>query len=183
MPVVRYVDGALSPLEQVEVVQRAREHASRPGAARAYDEGSRIQSRDGEKRPRQALQVRQIMTSDVICLREDATLQDARAALAGHPFHHLPIVRASGEIAGILSERDILRTAATAASTAVTEVMSRDVLGTRPASPVRDVAAMMLDHVIGSLVVIDTEHRVAGIVTTTDILRAIVARAPLDLWA
>jgi CBS domain-containing protein len=40
----------------------------------------------------------------------------------------------------------------------------------------------MLRENISALPILDTDHRPVGILTTTDILRALVSHAPLEVW-
>jgi CBS domain-containing protein len=59
----------------------------------------------------------------------------------------------------------------------VGRLMSSPVETARPEAPIRDAAATMLASGIGSIVVVDDENRLEGILTTTDFVR-IVADGP-----
>jgi len=54
-----------------------------------------------------SLQVRDVMTKDVISCSLDDTLAHARGLLQKHRFRHLPVVQGSN-VVGILSIRDLL---------------------------------------------------------------------------
>ena len=62
----------------------------------------------------------------------------------------------------------------------VKEVMNKKVVTANPEMNVRDIARIMVDNKIGS-VVIETNGRPTGIVTKTDILRTIATDGMIDL--
>jgi acetoin utilization protein AcuB len=55
----------------------------------------------------------------------------------------------------------------------VKEVMSEPAITVSPETTVKEAAALMIEHKIGCLPVVD-EHTLVGIVTETDILRWVV---------
>ncbi|GIU91094.1 MAG: hypothetical protein KatS3mg010_2193 [Acidimicrobiia bacterium] len=58
--------------------------------------------------------------------------------------------------------------AATGEHLVVRDVMSRPAVTATPNTPVRDIARLMLERGMGSVVIVDEEGRIAGIVTETD---------------
>jgi CBS domain-containing protein len=52
--------------------------------------------------------VRELMTSDVVAIGEDATVADAAGLIAGRRVHRLPVVR-GGQVVGLVSRADIVR--------------------------------------------------------------------------
>jgi acetoin utilization protein AcuB len=80
-------------------------------------------------------------------------------------------------VAGNVSARDLVRRADTQR---VCDVMSRDVVTTRPDAPAHLAASMMLDFRIGSLPVVNDDGALIGVVTITDYL-AVARRALLGL--
>lgn len=65
----------------------------------------------------------------------------------------------------------------------VARVMSPDVYTVSPDALVEDAATKMLDEEIGSVVVVDEQNRVEGILTTTDFVRIVAERKPKDRTA
>ena len=57
------------------------------------------------------MKVRQVMTSEVIGCRRDWTIPDVIRLLAKRGLHGIPVVDEKGELAGILSELDIVHRA------------------------------------------------------------------------
>ncbi|OLZ39805.1 histidine kinase [Natrinema saccharevitans] len=62
----------------------------------------------------------------------------------------------------------------------VARVMSTDVYTVAPDTLVEDAAGEMLDNGIGSVVVVDDNNRLEGILTTTDFVRIVAERKPKD---
>jgi len=90
----------------------------------------------------------------------------------------------------MLSDRDLLRVGGTpdaapvpdVGSLQVADIMSSPVFSAHPDTPIRDIAEVMLVERIGAIAICDDEGSLVGILTRSDILRALVNRAPLDLW-
>lgn len=55
------------------------------------------------------MQVRHVMTKDVVTVTEEATLAEAAKEMRSHDVSGVPVVDAAGKVVGILSEKDILR--------------------------------------------------------------------------
>jgi CBS domain-containing protein len=132
------------------------------------------------------MKIRELMTGGPITVRPETPLQEARDLMAREGIRHLPVTRADGALAGIVTDRDIrlnLPSRATSLSAGeinhllarltIGEIMTRTVITIGPDAPARDGARVMLDHRIGALPVVD-DGRLIGIVTETDIVRAFV---------
>lgn len=60
----------------------------------------------------------------------------------------------------------------------VARLMTTDVLTVRPDTLVEDAANALIDNEIGSLVVVDEDERVAGILTSTDFVHIVAESKP-----
>ena len=65
----------------------------------------------------------------------------------------------------------------------VVDVMWTPVPSVSADTDIRRVARVLLDSGLPGLPVVDEEGRVTGFVSRSDILRAVVADPPLDLWS
>ncbi|MGC9210083.1 MAG: CBS domain-containing protein [Acidilobus sp.] len=63
-----------------------------------------------------------------------------------------------------------------AESALVRDVMRTPVIKALPITPTNEVAKMMIDNNVGSVVIVDEQDNLIGIVTKSDIVREIVAR-------
>ena len=130
--------------------------------------------------------VRDRMHREPITVGPDATLAHALHLTRTHRIRHLPVVLPDGEIAGIVSDRDIRLAMPSPLSvpdaeradflerTAVAAIMTREVITASPHDTIEDAARMLYRHRIGSLPVIGPRGRLQGILTETDILHAFV---------
>lgn len=62
----------------------------------------------------------------------------------------------------------------------VGQLMSSPVATTAPETPIHEGARTMLDRDIGSLIVVDGDDRPEGILTSTDFVRLVADRRPMD---
>ncbi len=124
--------------------------------------------------------VRDLMTPDVITLREDDDILDAVKTMQYQRIRHLPVVQ-KDVLVGIISHRDLLRAQARAAARAPTEdttvapvqakdVMTRDVQTVDPDVAADEAAMKLVDGKFGCLPVVD-EGKLIGIVTEADVLK------------
>jgi acetoin utilization protein AcuB len=64
----------------------------------------------------------------------------------------------------------------------LTSVMNSRVLSAIPTTEIREIAHLMLDEQVHAIPILDNARHLVGILTTSDILRAIVHRDPLEFW-
>ncbi|MEN0651696.1 MULTISPECIES: CBS domain-containing protein [Hyphobacterium] len=123
---------------------------------------------------------------DVFSLRADATLSEAAALLDQKRIGAIVVVDSSGAIAGVLSERDIVRQLARMGASALTEpvagCMTRDVITASPRDTVEEVMASMTDRRIRHLPVLE-QGRLAGIVSIGDVVKRKIEQTEADAEA
>lgn len=121
-----------------------------------------------------------------VTVSPDDTLADALRLTREHRIRHLPVVLATGELVGVLSDRDIRlampspltvsdeERAGFLEQTAIAAVMVREVITVSPLETIEDAARTLYRHRIGSLPVVNARGDLEGILTETDILHAFV---------
>lgn len=124
-----------------------------------------------------AMRIAELMTPKVITVAPDDPLSTAQQIFRANNIHHLLAVE-KGRVVGVLSLREVLTQPPEAT---VASVMSKDVVVVEPDASTRDVAQAIIGRSHGCVAVVDG-GRIAGIVTTTDLLRvlsrgAVTARA------
>ena len=127
------------------------------------------------------LLVKDSMTRGVVVLSPETTVGEALALCRERRIRHLPVLE-EGELVGIASDRD-LRSAAPALGDPgrasalekirISEVMSRDVVTTRPEDPIEEAANRMQERRIGCLPVVE-DGVLVGILTSSDVMEALV---------
>jgi CBS domain-containing protein len=120
--------------------------------------------------------VGELMTRDVVTLKETQNLAKADELLRLHRIRHLPVLR-QGKLVGLVTHRDLLRAAAVHATDPASQplwaadVMTRDVDTVRADTPLKDAVALMLRHKYGCLPVVDAHGGLLGILTEADLVR------------
>lgn len=121
--------------------------------------------------------VRKHMSAPPITISPDTDFKTAMGLMQRHRIRRLPVVAAGGELAGIVAERDLLQAADRflASPVEVERIMTRAVVTVGESTPVVEAAGLMIRRKIGGLPVVDAARVVLGIVTETDLLKALAA--------
>jgi CBS domain-containing protein len=115
-----------------------------------------------------------------------ATLQEAAKRLAQRRIGALVVVGARGQIEGIISERDIIRTlsetGADCLGRPVTEAMTRHVVTCRETDTLDEMMAMMTQRRFRHLPVV-TDGDLVGIISIGDVVKHHVAEIEMEATA
>ncbi|MFS2111827.1 IMP dehydrogenase [Sphingomonas sp. Sphisp140] len=112
------------------------------------------------------------MVVNPITMAPTGTLAEARALMAQHRISGIPIVEASGKLAGILTNRDVRF--AERLDQPVAELMTHDNLATVRAGVSSEEARRLLhSRRIEKLLVVDDAYRCVGLITVKDIEKAV----------
>ena len=118
--------------------------------------------------------VRDVMTKDVICVRQDDTVSEAARLMALHNLGALAVCTRDGRLRGMVTDRDIvLRCVAQDGDPAqmkVRKVMTRGPVSVSPEDSLKDAAARMAGQQVRRLPV-EQDGRIAGMVSLADITR------------
>jgi CBS domain-containing protein len=137
------------------------------------------------------MRARDVMSHPVISLRPGTPAHAAAELLVSHGFTAAPVVTAEGELLGIATEADLLRSRIVPGAPAVERrpeptaemVMTGRPYTCGPDDDLADVVAVMLDHAVRSLPVVDN-GRLVGIVSRRDVLRRVARRelTSAEVW-
>jgi len=180
---------AVRPVDEREARDRPRATGGRTAAPL---ESYARTARPVERQP--ALHAHQIMSTPVTTLTPETSILDAWTLFRQTRYRHIPVVDEAGRLAGIVSDRDLLRYAAVngrippydgdspEARTPIATLMKPRVLTATPDTEIRQIARVLIEQHIGAMPIMDYGGTLRGIVTRSDILRALVTHAPLELW-
>ena len=128
--------------------------------------------------------VQDIMSPQPVTVTMDSTMAQVRSIFEQHRFHHLIVIGDDGRAAGVLSDRDLLKTVSPfigrmsertvdtdSLNRRAHQVMSRSLVMVRSNTLLRSAARVMLDRRISCLPVVDADRRCVGILTLRDVVR------------
>lgn len=132
--------------------------------------------------------ISEMMAKDLITIGPDATIGEARDLMQKNLIRHLPVVDASGKLAGILTDRDMrdampsilldkesfARTLAAVLNHPISEIMTKDPLVIPVYFTIQDTLMVIQKKKVGALPVIDEEGYLKGILSTRDLLASFV---------
>ena len=165
--------------------RQAADHAARL-AQQAYQQ----QAHQGSiPKPALLAQVRDDLARNKFAL--GSTLLEAWSTMKHKGIYHLPVTSVHGALVGMISEHALLpythelesvNSPGPSAGHKLARVMSSRVLSATPTMEIREIAHVMLDEHESAIPILDSSRHPVGILTTSDILRAIIHRSPLELW-
>ncbi|MGL4396733.1 MAG: CBS domain-containing protein [Hyphomicrobium sp.] len=123
---------------------------------------------------------------NVTTARPDESVQEIAARLSQRKIGAIVIVGEGGAVAGIISERDVIRVialhGAKALQMTVADVMTRDVVTCTEATTVEEIMEMMTDGRFRHLPVVE-DNALIGIVSIGDIVKHHIAEVELEVSA
>ncbi len=133
------------------------------------------------------LTVASTMARNVVTLRPDNTRQQAWDALKTHKVSALPVVDADRHVVGMVSVADFLvridtslasvaRRLLTRHTESVASMMTTAVVSARSEQNILDLVPVFSDRGMHSLPVLDTENRLVGMLSQSDMVAALAAR-------
>lgn len=139
-------------------------------------------------------QVAAIMSHVLVTVQDEHTVEQAWSILSEKGVGQAPVVNAQGSLVGLLSRADLMRPERLPGPQShalvwralllqsVSEVMWTPVPSVVPDADIRRVARVLLSTGLPGLPVVDATSVLVGFVSRSDILRAVAAEPPLDLW-
>lgn len=153
------------------------------------------QTEQGPQVGRQPLsKVRDVMSTTAVSVRPEVRVNDAWQTLAEHQVAQAPVVDGLGRVIGLLLRADMapldllpepgaVQQAIDLARRPVSQVMASPVPTVAADTALRRVAAVLLATGLPGLPVTDEAGVLVGFISRSDILRAVAADPPLDLWS
>jgi len=130
--------------------------------------------------------IKHIMTTPVITVHSDDTMDKVQRIFDEQPIHHLPVVEENGRVVGMLSKSDYLRllhgftlfkarksedyNRAILRSLLVHEVMTRQVASLHPDDSLSIAAGYFRENRFHAIPVVGDDNGLLGIVTTYDLI-------------
>jgi CBS domain-containing protein len=125
------------------------------------------------------------MQTEFVTLRPSDRLDFADDVMKLGRIRHMPVVEGS-RVVGVVSQRDLLAASLSRVmeidprdhrsflrSVEISEMMSEPVITIEATRTIREAAELMIRHKIGCLPVVDSNGTPVGLITETDLLRAV----------
>jgi CBS-domain-containing membrane protein len=127
------------------------------------------------------LKVKDVMSRDVVCVTPDQALPDVAQLFVDHRISGVPVTTADGSCIGVLSAVDYVKRERIIRSPEANDVedtvavhMSASVQSVRPEQTLLTAARIMCAQHVHRLPVLDMEGRAIGLVTSMDVVAALV---------
>ena len=137
--------------------------------------------------------VKDFMTPVVVTVSETQSMLEAREIMRGKNLNSLPVVDDLKRVRGIITSEDIGKASPSDASTLsryeanyllgrlkVKDIMSRSVITVEAEDTVEFVAYKLYKHRVNALPVVNTNNKLVGIISQSDIFRAFVEIMSMD---
>lgn len=118
------------------------------------------------------MEARDVMTPEPACCSPSDSVKDAAALMVDNNCGEIPVVDESGQLVGVVTDRDIAcRCVAQgkSADTPVEEVMSASLVTVSPDASIDECCKKMEDNQVRRLPVMDEQGKCCGIVSQADI--------------
>lgn len=124
----------------------------------------------------------QLMTHPVITIPSNMSIADAYDEFAKHQINQFPVVTPQLELIGLVTYKQVTKAYLQAPQRALTELIKNEVITADPISDVRRIAKVMYDYQLSALPIVNEHDHLVGIISKTDILKALINDPPLSLW-
>lgn len=113
----------------------------------------------------------EFMTSTVITIAEDETIENVARLLAHHSISGLPVVNSQGKLVGLVTEYDLI----SKSGKTVASIMSPGVISVSPDTDFEELTHLLTSRRIRRVLVMDGDQLV-GIVSRADLVKQIAMR-------
>lgn len=124
------------------------------------------------------------MTTDLVTIDEDTTMDKVENIFKTHTFHHLPVVDKDGKLTGIISKGDYQMVCDKMTlftkkpdenlrflkSILASEMMTRFIAKLKPSDTVEIAAGLFKENLFHAIPIVDEKNVLKGMVTTFDLI-------------
>ncbi len=132
----------------------------------------------------QFIPVTKLMSDEVISVAFDTTFAKMQEMMRDYIVNHLPVLDSENKLCGIVSRNDLIReyirhlkdnpNVDTIPKLTAKDIMVSKVISIKDTADIKQAAEIMLNHEFHSVPVVNAQHQVVGIVTSTDLIEDLV---------
>jgi len=134
--------------------------------------------------------IQDIMTRDCVTVDNKSTILEAYDLLKENKVSQLPVVSFARKIIGLIDKKIILnlimddiQDSEDIIHKKIDDIYLPELITVDPVSDIRRVAKVMIDFKLHAIPVVDEDDILLGIVSKTDIIKAISSLPRLQLWS
>ncbi|HVE84283.1 MAG TPA: CBS domain-containing protein [Myxococcales bacterium] len=119
-----------------------------------------------------AMTCRDVMKADVECCSAEDTAQHAAQLMRDGNMGFIPICDERKRVMGVVTDRDLaIRLVADnlPATTRLSQLMTREVVGCRPTDPISRAQELMASRKKSRMLVLDADDRLVGVISLSDL--------------
>ncbi|MCZ2101079.1 MAG: CBS domain-containing protein [Chitinophagales bacterium] len=130
--------------------------------------------------------VEDIMTTDLITVKQDTILKEVKILFDNHNIHHIPVINDQGKFVGIISKMDLMllldwgtklnlpssmrRNTFLLTSNLAKDIMESNVMKLSPQDTVQRSVQIFRENYFRALPIVNEEEVLVGIITTYDLM-------------
>lgn len=134
--------------------------------------------------------VKDIMTKEVFYIDNKSSIKEAYDLLHEKKIAQIPVISFGKKIVGMISKKIILNlimadieNIQNVLDRKIEDIFLPEIITAEPISDIRRVAKVMIDFKLDAIPIVDEESILLGIVSKTDILKAVSFLPKLQLWS
>ena len=134
--------------------------------------------------------VKDIMTKEVFYIDNKSSIKEAYDLLHEKKIAQIPVISFGKKIVGMISKKIILNlimadieNIQNVLDRKIEDISLPEIITAEPISDIRRVAKVMIDFKLDAIPIVDEESILLGIVSKTDILKAVSFLPKLQLWS
>ena len=128
----------------------------------------------------------QIMTHPVYSLINTTSVGEALKDFEHHQVQQMPVITPQHNLVGLITSRQLLHAELDpniSLDTPIANIMHQDVISADPISDIRRVARALYEYQLSAIPIVNEQDQLVGIISKTDLLKAIMMDPPLSLWS
>lgn len=153
--------------------------------ARTYQEAYHENSNPSAQKHEAKVLAKYVMQKPVITIDSHTSPENAKNLIKQYHYHHFPVVDSQEKIIGLLSDRDLLRNSPNrdhrlseseepTQNGDISSLMSTKLVVAYANTPLSEIGKAMLTENIKCVPIVDQDHRVIGMTTSTDFIRCVI---------
>lgn len=170
--------------ELLDSKKQNKQNSSNQKAVNAYKKISNMDTTEA------VYHVQDIMTKNCIYINSDSSIQEAYEILKKYKVSQIPIVSLGKKIVGMINKKIILNLLLEDVNNSklilnqkLKDINLQEIITTDPISDIRRVSKVMIDFKLDAIPVVNENDVLVGIVSKTDIIKAVSHIPKLQLWS